>query len=415
MDTRPPRAAPRPAAAPTATVPTLAFSLIALLAAQGARADAASLLDGIKRFHPYGEIGYTYDSNLLRKSDSAARLLPNGLGNGSDNLLTLAAGFDTELKASRQRFLFDGRVFHNLYDRYSQLDYTGGRFGALWKWVYGDLWDGEIGYSFDRQQRAFENMEIPAKDLRDRQRVFAGANRWLATRWRAGVSVDWTDISFSESHFLDKTVLGAGARLDYITQAGNKLGIAATYAVANYKNVDDLDYQDFAIGPVAEWSFSTKLRLVASAGYKTRRYDDRIERDYEGFVGRLKAIWRPTVKTSLAATVWRDIGNLDDEIANYAIIDGVKIEPVWNITTKTSLTAFASFERRDFQGTSREDALLGLAERVDEVTTYGARLEWRPRPTIVLALGIEAGSRNSNRELKDYDFQTVMASVRIGL
>lgn len=366
-------------------------------------------MEVVRGLKPYAALSWNYSSNLLYN--------PPGLNEASDWYLTAEAGIDTELTLSRQRFLIDARVFHNAYDRFDQFDYTGGDARAVWKWLSGRLWDGELGYAYARTLRSFANQNqlLPQKDIQDRNKVFGSVNRWLTDRWRVGALADWTDASFSESERLNRTRVGGGAKVEYVSRPENIVGIEALYSTADYENQADLDYDDWNAGPFLDWKLSTKTRVRANAAYENRTYDVSDIRNFDGLTGRLTTIWDATGKTRIKADIYRDISNLEDEIATYAIIDGISVEPTWNITGKTALRAFAGYERRDFQGADEVDAILGIPEREDDVTVLELWLDWNARRNISLSVGVGSENRDSDRPLREYDVQTVQARFSIGL
>lgn len=363
-------------------------------------------LDVVRTFQPYAALGWTTDSNLLRN--------PDNLNDDSDQYLTLEAGVDARFDVSRQRFLVDGRIFRNSYDRFSEFDYTGGDGRLRWNWAAGKLWEGTLGYTYTRRLRDFANELVPQRDILNRHRVFGSANRWVTNRWRVGASTEWADVSFTESEQLDKNVLGFGAIADYVSVAGNVIGLETGFAATDF-SANRADYDDFNVGPRLDWRLSSKTRIRASAGYKSRTHDMRDERDFDGFVARVRTTWAATGKTTILAEAWRDISNLDDEIANFAVVQGISVEPIWNITAKTSLQALASFERRDFQGGDDDDLAVVFDDRVDDVAAFGVGVNWQARRSIALSLGYRAESRDSNRELREYDFQSFEARINVGL
>lgn len=378
----------------------------------------------LKGLHPYAFVGLTYDSNLLLVSDSpvAKAALQEFIGTGetSDWYSTLGAGFDSEITKGQQRFLFNGQIYRNSYDRFNELDFTGGDARAQWKWAAGRLWSGTLGYDFSRSLKSFANQDIPERDVINRNRVYGDANRWISERWRVGASADWTDIAFSSNTTQDRNLYGGGLGLDYVTLAGNSVGLEARVVDARFKNVPARDYTKLDVGPVADWRVTGTTRLRAAAGYARQTYDKTPERDYDGPVGRLTAIWDATGKTRITSEIWRDISSLGDEIATYAIVDGISIEPQWAITPKTLLKAFAGYERRDFSG-SRDlpDGIPGNlpvdGDRVDDVYTYLVGAEWKIRENVILSVEYNAGNRDSTRALQDYDYQAIQGQLRVGL
>jgi hypothetical protein len=347
---------------------------LASLAVHPCQGETGGWLNTVKELHPYAAVTGTNDSNLFRR--------PKGPLEQSDNYLTAEAGFDTELSLGRQRFLLDGRVFRNYYETFDRFDYTGGEAEATWQWLAGRLWSGEVGYTFNRQLRDFANELVPTRDIQNRNKVYASANRWLDTRWRVGAEVDWVDITFSESDFLDKTRYDVRANLDYVTNTDNSVGVDVVYSPSYYSNRNGLDYDDVIAGANARWRLTDKTRLRATAGYQVRSYDSADERNFDGLVGSVRAIWDVTGKTTVEAAAWQELSNLGDQVPNYAIVDGISLEPKWQITAKTALRGIASYERRDFERIPEEELGVVLPDRVDDVSALGMWLDWAPRPNI---------------------------------
>lgn len=385
----------------------LEMPLVAVLATTTAGAQSADWLETAQAVHPYAAVSVTSDSNLLRN--------PNGLGDKADRYVTLEAGLDTEIHVSRQRFLIDGRILRNDYDRFSGLDHTAGDADLLWKWTVGRLWEGDLGYTYERQMRDLANELIPERDMLDRHKLYGALNRWLTPRWRLGAQLDWMKVSFSTSTFLDKTVSGSGLSIDYVSRAENVVGFETTYASTQFDSSGERDFNDFALGPTFDWQLTGKTRLKGAAGYKARRHDQLSDRDFDGFVGKLSAIWKATGKTSVKATISRDLSSLDDEIADYAIVDGIRIEPTWDVRSKTRIRALAGYERRDFQGAQLDLIDPGVANREDRVSTLELGVDWRPLRNVSLDLSVGAESRDSNRTLRKYDYQYVQLGFSVGL
>jgi hypothetical protein len=408
-----------------------------------ALAETAVPLTTLKGLHPYATVAVAYDTNPLRRSDNSGEALqaladsyalsiPELLSDPklkdnvallssdlyepeSDVYTTIEAGFSTEFNLSRQQFLVNGRIYQVLYDRLDEFNYVGGDAQALWKWVQGSLWEGEIGYRFLRKQRDFANENIPTNDMLDRNTFSATANRWLTPRWRLGGAASVAATSFDESEDLNQTIFGVGANLDYVTLAGSIFGVESLFAKGTYPNDSERDYVQISIGPTANWKPTTKTRIKANLAYETLTHDEQPERDFDGLVGRIRATWQATGKTSVAFVLWREFSNLNEESANFAIIDGVGLEPSWSITSKTTLRALASFQRQAYQSFQGANIVSDVEDRVDDVTYLGVWVDWQLRSGVSLSLGYSAGSRESTRALTDYDFQNVQATITVAL
>ncbi len=122
----------------------------------------------IDAFTPYVSARYTYDSNIYRLADDAP-----DIGDRADNLLTLAAGIESEISSGLQRYELGAQVNHTLFEAHDELDYTGGRAAALWNWATSGGTTGTLGYHFSRTLRDFANQSglERVKDLRTEHRV----------------------------------------------------------------------------------------------------------------------------------------------------------------------------------------------------------------------------------------------------
>ena len=379
-------------------------------------AQAKDLYEVVKAVNPYVSAGTTYDSNLLRLSKDESELL-FGTRSKSDKYLTLEAGFNTDVEVSRQRFLLNGRVYRNNYDTFDSLDYTGGDAKALWEWTWGKLWDGELGYTYDRSLRSFANQTVPQKDIRTENKFLGGANRWLTDRWRLGMRGNSSDISFSDSKNLDQKRQLGGVAFDYVTQKGNSVGFDTEYAITNFDNASNNDYGQLRAGPTAVWAVTGKTILRGKVGYTNRNFDDNTtQEDYDGFTGRVTMIWKAHKDSGIKAAIYREISNLNDEISNYAVIHGIEAEPTWRILNKTVLRGVARFEDRDFKGKRKSSAPLpNLEQRKDKVYTAGLWVDWNPYRSVDFSLGYDYEKRTSTRDFEEYNAQVVRARVSIGL
>ena len=280
----------------------------------------------------------------------------------------------------------------------------------------GDLWNGNLGYTYRRSLRSFSNQTVIQKDIRTENKILGSVNRWLTDRWRAGLRGDWADIDFSDANSLDRERQLVGASVDYVTVIGNSLGFETEYANADYDNAVNNDYGEFYAGPTAFWKVTGKTTLQGRAGYTSRNFDDNSrQRDYDGLTGRVTMIWKAHRDSGVRAAVYREVSNLDDEIAEYAEIHGIRVEPTWQVLNKTVLRGVAGYEDRNFKGEKKGASGSKLDQREDDVYNAGVWIDWNPYRKVDLSVGYDFEKRDSNRNNEDYSSQAVRAWVSVGL
>jgi len=349
-------------------------------------------------FQPYASLGYGYDSNIFRIDDDAP-----SVGGRSDQYAMLQAGFDFNHQPGLQKYQLSAEIGHTLFNEYDDLDYTGGLALARWQWQTAEGATGDLGYRFKRSLRDFANQNRleKVKDIRSEHAVFASGNLDVAEHWRVGVRGALADIAYSETGALDLQRTTVGARADYISGAGNRVGLDAEYVLGRYDTNQGADYDRYTVGPALDWALTERTSISAKLGYTVRDNDSPLLEDYDGFTGKLEVDVHgkggPTVKASL----YRELSNIGDEVAEYAIVHGISIEPRWQLSSAVELRLEAMYENRDFQVS---DDVLFADAREDDVYGGGAFVDWNVRPNVTVTLGVDAEQRSSSRAFRDYDF-----------
>lgn len=345
--------------------------------------------------NPYVSVKYTNDSNVLRLDD----IQP--VDNRADQYLTLAAGFDSEIKSGQQQYQLLGEFNSTNYDHHNELDYNGGKAAAIWHWSANALTTGSAGYRFSRTLRNFENEIAPRRDIdvRTENRLFAGVDRDLPDNWRVGARGDLADVSYNNTTSLDIRRSTGGLSLGYVSQAGNTVGLDLEYIDGAYKNVSKQDFKQYTIGPTLEWKFTVRTQLNGKIGYTTRNNASTARPDYSAATGRFTLTIADAGRGSLTASAWRELSTLGDEIAEYAVVNGVSLEPAWTLSNGITIRLLGSYENRDFKvvdnvGPGRED----------DVGVVSGYLDWPIGRHIKITGGLSRGRRSSTRLYQDYEF-----------
>jgi len=133
-------------------------------------------------------------------------------------------------------------------------------------------------------------------------------------------------------------------------------------------------------------------------------------RSYAGWNGRISADYFPAGKTVLNFAVFREIGNSDDTFSSYSLNTGTTLGAAWLVTDKITLRANGSFENRDYQG-APVAVIIGTA-RNEDTLSGSLSVSYQPVRMATIDLGLQAGSRDSNIDVNDYNFHAVFVSVR---
>lgn len=349
----------------------------------------------IDAFTPYVSARYTYDSNIYRLADDAP-----DIGDRADNLLTLAAGIESEISSGLQRYELGAQVNHTLFEAHDELDYTGGRAAALWNWATSGGTTGTLGYHFSRTLRDFANQSglERVKDLRTEHRVDGEANFDLPGSWRLGVRGAFADIAFDPSERLDLQRAVAAINVGYASTVGSVIGFDAELVQGRYDINPNADFDEVTVGPTLDWRPTDRTQVEGRIGYTKRDNLSKLRADYDDVTGEVALKFNNDAGRKVTARVYRDITNLGDETAEYALVTGVSIEPEWQLSGALDLRVRAAYEQRDFQATEQ------VTDRKDELASGGVFLDWNARRNVTVTVGGDMQSRSSNRALQDYDF-----------
>ncbi len=372
----------------------------------------ARVVDAIS---PYVSTSYTHDNNLFRLPDNLKDIdpdLPSPQNGRSDQILNYEGGFDWRTRVSQQEFLLNGFIFRNEYADYDEVDHTGGQGVGQWNWKLGRSTKGKLGFKYDKRLRSFANQLVPKKDLRKEKKTYGEINQGLFDNWIVNLRGSLADITFSESETLDIDRNVYGGAITYLSRAGNKLGFDVEYTDGDFKQDDSKNFNELDVGATLDWQATNLINVSGKAGWSWRDNDeDETRPDYDDFTARVNVVRKAgSDGNKITASVFRELSNLNDEIANFALIHGFSVEPYWQATGKIGVTFLASYEDRDFKGRGAT-VVPGLDSRDDEVYLANVKADYQLNKVFKFSVEFEAGERTSNRDLEEYDYRNVQASV----
>jgi len=370
---------------------------------------ASHALGALDKFSPYAYVKVIKDDNVFRTADDEE----------DETIAHLVAGFDSDLKLSRQHLLLEGFVDQSRYDKSGDLDNTALDGRALWKWQLGNLWSGGLGARYKREISSFSQSSTREKDMRTRKVHFFEAGYQLHPDLRLSAEVDVSDVSYQNRNRLNRDTNSAQFDVLYSNTLNTKVGVRVRH-MKNKLN-DSLvsgvpvsnDYDETTVSGLLFWEGTGKSALEARFGYTDLSYDELSDRDFQGASGRLTYLAKLTGKTQVNVSVWQEISSLRTEISSYVLTKGISISPRWSATPKVTIDGEVSFTNDDFKGTNKINQTLGVPKRDDDIRLYRIAANWNPRQYLRLTLGYRNESRKSSDSIRDFDDQQIDFQTQI--
>lgn len=358
----------------------------------------------------------SYDNNLYRLPSGVSDL-DSAIGPGArreDYISKTSLGASAHWLLGRQSFDLGARADDNRFRYNDDLNHVAGNGRAVWNWVLGHAWSGRVGAVYDRSLAAFANNRYLGKDMLTSTDYFAEARAQLTPRWsatgalhgsRAEHSADARDVENLRS-----TTASAG--LTYETPRLNAYGVSYRYTDAHFpdaSSTDDRDYTETAPKVWLKYRFSAKTDVDVQLGYLHRNYPDTGIGDFSGEFWRGTLNWMPTVKTQLALSGWHELQAYLEAGSDYFVSEGFSVTPAWLPTDRWKVMLQYSYDRQRFIGSTA--TLPGQPRRRDTVRSRSLSVSYAPLRWFDLGLSWRKDDRDSNRELLDYDDDSVSLGV----
>ena len=368
---------------------------------------------------PYIGASVRYDSNLFRLSDTVASAQVIGSENKSDTLYIASVGVNALGDFARQRYELALRFDETHFQRFSHLDNQGGNARLVWDWQTVKTLQGRAGYDYVRGLTSFEDVQGTVRDIRTQRRAFgdAGFEIYPGVRFRLGVESDdvlhsaesrrasehETEIEEAALVFrsrADNTVEGyyRRARVDFVTVAD----VAGTAVDNDYRGADS--------GVRLRWRFTGDSTLDTRVAYSDREHVALAQRNFHSWTGRVAHEWRLTGKSQWKTEIWRETTSAEDSSSSYTLGRGISLAPTWQATARIGVRPAWTYRENDYPG-GAGTALTGTPARADKIETWRLATDYRWLPRFRMSLQYEHGSRESNLDVFDYDYD----SATVGL
>lgn len=386
------------------------FRLLVLLLAACSPAIGSAAFDETDVLQFRASARLSHDDNLFRLPDGFE--LPNS--QRSDTVRTAGIGLRLNKPVSRQRFVFDGNLYDNDYRNNSNLDHVSGDAQLSWLWQIGNRWSGDLRYQRRRSLAGFGDFLSNVKDLLDSESYTLSAGYEFHPRWRVyGEFLD-SDVEHSERTTLDQKRQTAGGGITYTTPAANQVALRYRRTEGDFPNRPsglrlDNEYTETRITGTVDYRLSGAILLDGRLGHVERSNPSVAVRDFSGVTWYAGAIWEPTGKVRVTAYGSRDIRVYDDSRTSYVLVRTWSVSPLWSVTSKIAVQADLTHETRRYLG---DPTGLGLETREDKLKLARLALIYSPYRYLTFSLSFEAGDRNSNEALRDFEYQSWLGTVQ---
>jgi exopolysaccharide biosynthesis operon protein EpsL len=363
-----------------------------------------------------------HDNNLFRLPGGDPRTFGVNSGSRSDTISRLGASVRYENLIGRQSVLTQLGIQHHSFQQNDNLDHVAGNALGRWLWRAGSQWDGELSYEFRRQLASFAYVRSSERNLLDRQKVVASGGYRPDPRWRVwgGLNYLVTDNNLAAQMSNDMEISAASAGVDYTTPADDSVGVHLRRAAGRFPNRESIaatlvsnEYDETTTSLAGIWNVTAVSRFDGRVGYTRRSHDQFPSRDYSGPTLVANYRWLPTTALRVDTGAWRELWTAETQTSSYVVAKGLRIGPTWSVTSKVSLRGGMSYETRAYQG-DPGIALGTTTLRDDTVRTYQLALAYGFLRNSEFTVLLEKGSRNSNQQQFDYDYNALLLRLRLG-
>lgn len=371
-------------------------------------------------FMPYAFTSVSHYSNLFRIANDAEAISVLGSTKIDDTARHLGAGFRAELPVSRQYLQVNAAVERVNYDTFDILDNTEAEGDATWRWEVGNLWSGNLGYSYSERLSTFYELQRALKETETQNSIFFDAGYQIHPDWELVASLSRSNQRFQEVKELDRELRSKGLEIQYRNTINTRMGLSVIVTDDDLRNLEKVgaalinnDSKQTEISGVFYWEGTVKSHLEARLGVTDLKYDELTERDFQSSIGRLTYRWLMSEKTKLDMSLWREAGSYYDETTTFVVTNGVSISPVWSATPYITVSGNLSFHQSDFKGENAVILGSGQPQREDDMRLFSLALGYDPTRNINLSIAYQAEERTSNRKDSEFDYSQIDAKLQI--
>lgn len=362
-----------------------------------------------------GSVGLAHDDNLLRVPDDQ----PAFDGHRSDSWYNAEVALILDKSYGRQRVAATAKLSRNVFDHFSQLDYTGKDLQGTWYWQLGNRFDGKLGGSYVETLAPYTDFRSDERNLRQQRRAFVDGAWKFHSRWRARAAFTSEEFTYDlfRQRFNERTEDTTELELDYLPPTGSTVGLVLRRIDGEYPNgrpfgtlIADDDFTQDEVKARIEWIASGITKVQVLAGWAEREQPSFGDGSTSGANGRISVEHTPRGKFSYNAAIWRDFAPLESTLVSYTQNKGVSVGATWEPRAQLKFDAKAIFERREYEPRSE---FPGSNDIEDILRSATVRATWSPRRNLQVVTAYAHQSRTGSIVLGQGKFSSNAVSVNV--
>ena len=340
------------------------------------------------------------DNNYQKAIDSKAT---------PDQVNTQAVDVIVALPYGQQRLELEANLANNKHQTFTQFDYTGTNYNAVWRWSLTPTLVGTLSSkrtetlnsAADSLDPSLRNTNVTRIDNLNAGYLLGGPWQLFADYAKGSSSNERALLGVTDVRYQSYTT-----GVSYAPSVGNSLN----YALRSDKGTSTTsDYSYLGHAFVATYAPSTSTTLKGRLAYIEQRFSIDSKFDFSGVTGGLEGSWRATPKTSINASWLRDITSFQTLDSTHARIDTLSIAPKWLM--RTTVTIGWTYKRavRDGLGSPNGTA----STRRDQTEESIWDIHWQPRKYFSLRAAFSNANRTSNAIDQDFTAKVVTLGAQL--
>lgn len=368
---------------------------------------------------PYVSTSMLFDSNFLRLPSNALSMAITGKSGTGEFVKQGAAGVDFDWFISRQHIIIKVDVNQNLYQNYSNLNYTGWDTLAQWNWQIKNNLSGQIGYTNVETIGNFDFINAPIDNMKNNLNYFSDTSYLFHPNGKIKIGFSRSETFYNVSRQISNNIEdSAKLELQYVSPNKSIFGLQLTMTNGQFPerpftetSTVDNAYMRINSAVTWDWRVSIKMRIFGYLGYTQQNYEHISTDNFSGLTGKVNTEWKMSEKTLIELSVKREINAYNSLVSNFLQIDGIWFSPTWQVNPKTALTFPITYQVQQFIGSSINS--VGSEQEVDKVRSVGLNLMYHPLKNLSADILLKSEARESNNSARTYQTQSVGVNLQI--